>query len=130
MALKTRSAAVSKTRRSARNCPKRPERDRLAARFWTAVTESAKSPLWLGSRRHHSANPTCSAHPKAATPLRCVAAVQDDGAADSQCAERGQPCPRETKFPNPRTRLSALLSFDVSWSQNMRNRESSPSSIS
>ena len=40
-----------------------------AGRFWTAVTESAKSPLWLWSRsRLRNSPPTLPARPKAATP--------------------------------------------------------------
>src|ERR1043165_2096082 len=43
----------------------------------SAVTEPAQSPLSPESRTKHSANSTRLALPKAATPLRCVAAVQD-----------------------------------------------------
>src|SRR5262245_1347086 len=40
----------------------------------------------------------------------------------NHCQERGQPCPREPNFQDSRTRLSALLSVDGSWSQCMRKK--------
>ena len=48
---------------------------------------------------------------KALTPIRAA------NLSLNHCQERGQPCPREPKSRNSRTKLSALLSVAISWSR-------------
>ena len=68
---------------------------RIAARSWTAVTESEKSPLWLRLGQNSERLTCCPLlcpNSKAATPLRSVAAVQDTCAPIQRATGSSSPC--------------------------------------